>query len=232
LAGPHYNYLLVADPSTYPVLQKVGSFSDVIRPFTVNGSNSLGFVNVNQLLGFEIGDLKTGKELFEVQVKGYASGHALRHGCPSHGIALTPDEKELWLADGVKHYVHVFDTTAMPPKQIGDIQLSDSPGWITFDIGAKYVFPSTGDVIDRRTKRIIAALRDETGAQVESENSWKLISTTASPLATGSSRESGRTGRGPGARAQPTSRRGANQIGKTGRHAAPQKPPPKTNDRC
>jgi hypothetical protein len=57
----------------------------------------------------------------------------------------------------------------MPPKQIADIQLSDSPGWITFDIGAKYVFPSTGDVIDRRTRRIIATLRDETGAQVQSE---------------------------------------------------------------
>lgn len=169
LAGLHYNYLLVADPSTHQVVQKVGPFSDVIRPFTVNGSNSLCFVNVNQLLGFEIGDIKTGKELFEVQVKGYASGHALRHGCPSHGIALTPDEKELWLADGVNNYVHVFDTTAMPPKQIADIQLSDSPGWITFDIGAKYVFPSTGDVIDRRTKRIIAILRDETGAQVQSE---------------------------------------------------------------
>ena len=25
-----------------------------------------------------------------------------RHGCPSHGIGLTPDEKELWLADGAQ----------------------------------------------------------------------------------------------------------------------------------
>jgi DNA-binding beta-propeller fold protein YncE len=144
---------------------------------------------VNQLLGFEIGDIKTGKELFEVQVKGYAAGHALRHGCPSHGIAPTPDEKELWLADGVNHYVHVFDTTAMPPKQIADIQLGDSPGWITFDIGAKYVFPSTGDVIDRRTKRIIAALRDETGAQVESEKLLEIDFDPGQP--TGNGEQSG-----------------------------------------
>jgi DNA-binding beta-propeller fold protein YncE len=172
LAGLHYNYLLVADPSSNKVTEKIGPFSDAIRPFTVNGSNSLCFVNVNKFLGFEIGDIKTGKELYEVPVKGFASGHALRHGCPSHGIALTPDEKELWLADGVNYYLHVFDATVMPPKQIDDIKLSDSPGWITFSIGAKYVFPSTGDVIDRKTRKIVYTLRDETGTQVQSE---KLI---------------------------------------------------------
>ena len=55
------DYLLVADPSSHQVVQKVGPFSDVLRPFTVNGSNSLCFVNVNQLVGFEIGDIKTGR---------------------------------------------------------------------------------------------------------------------------------------------------------------------------
>jgi len=169
LAGLHHNYLLVADPTTNKIVQRIGPFSDVIRPFTVNGSNSLCFVNVNKLLGFEIGDVQTGRVLHSVAVQGYASGQALRHACPSHGIALTPDEKELWLADGVNNYVHVFDTTVMPPRQIADVKLTDSPGWVTFDIGARYVFPSTGDVIDRQTRKIVYTLRDETGAQVQSE---------------------------------------------------------------
>lgn len=169
LAGLRKNYLLVADPATNKITQRIGPFSDVIRPFTVNGSNSLCFVNVNKLLGFEVGDVKTGKMLHSVPVQGYASGQALRHACPSHGIALTPDEKELWLADGVNNYVHVFDTTVMPPRQIADIKLTDSPGWVTFNIDASYVFPSTGDVINRKTRKIVYTLRDETGAQVQSE---------------------------------------------------------------
>ena len=170
LAGLHNNYLLVADPSTNKVIQKVGPFSDNVRPFTVNGSNSLCYVNVNNLLGFEIGDVKTGKKLYSVAVTGFASGRAARHNpCPSHGIGLTPDEKELWLVDGVNNYAHVFDAQVMPPKQIADIKLSDSPGWVSFSIDARYVFPSTGDVIERKTRKIVYILHDETGAQVESE---------------------------------------------------------------
>ena len=185
LAGLHHNYLLVADPSTNKVIQRIGPFSESIRPFTVNGSNSLCFVNVNKLLGFEIGDVNTGKKLYDVTVQGYPSGQALRHGCPSHGIALTPDEKELWLSDGVNNYLHVFDATVMPPKQIADIKLSDSPGWVTFDIGAQYVFPSTGDVINRKTRKIVYTLRDETGAQVQSEKLLEVDFDHGKPVRSG-----------------------------------------------
>ena len=34
-----------------------------IRPFTINGAQTLCYVNINQLLGFEIGDLNSGKKL-------------------------------------------------------------------------------------------------------------------------------------------------------------------------
>jgi DNA-binding beta-propeller fold protein YncE len=169
LAGLHLNYLLVADPKTRSVVQRVGPFSNVIRPFTVNGSNTLCFVNVNDLLGFEVGDIKTGKEVCKVQVQGYEKGPTKRHGCPSHGIALTPDEKELWLADGANNYVHVFDNTVMPPKQIASIKTRDMPGWITLSIDGRYVIPSSGDIIDRRTRQIVNTLQDENGQQVQSE---------------------------------------------------------------
>jgi hypothetical protein len=169
MEGLHSPYLLVADPKTNKVVKQVGPFSDMVRPFTVNGSNSLCFVNVNKRMGFEVGDIKTGKKLYEVNVEGYPNGHAIRHGCPSHGIALSYDEKELWLADGVNNYLHVFDTTVMPPKQISDIKVTDSPGWIDFDLTGNVVYPSTGDVIDRKTRKIITTLRDEHGVQVQSE---------------------------------------------------------------
>jgi len=65
----------------------------VIRPFTVNGSETLGYMCVNDLLGFEVRDLKSGKMLSRVEVQGFSTGKVARHGCPSHGIGLTPDEK-------------------------------------------------------------------------------------------------------------------------------------------
>jgi hypothetical protein len=42
----------------------------------------------------------TGKVLCRVEIPNYQPGTLKRHGCPSHGIALTPDEKELWVVDG------------------------------------------------------------------------------------------------------------------------------------
>jgi DNA-binding beta-propeller fold protein YncE len=175
LAGLKSPLLSVADTKTHQVISTVGPFANVIRPFTVNGSNTLCFVNLNGLLGFEVGDLRTGKKLYHVEVEGYQPGPVKRHGCPSHGIALTHDEKELWLADGANNALHVFDATVMPPKQTATIKLRDFPGWISFSIDGKYAYSSTGEIIDVATRKVVATLQDETGRQVQSEKILDLI---------------------------------------------------------
>ncbi len=169
LAGLKSPLLRVADPKTNAVTSTVGPFSNVIRPFTVNGSNTLCFVNLNELLGFEVGDIRSGKKLYRVEVQGYKPGPVKRHSCPSHGIAMTPDERELWLVDGPNNAIHVFDATVMPPKQGITIQLSEFPGWVSFSMDGRYGYSSTGDIIDAKTKKIVASLRDEAGHPVQSE---------------------------------------------------------------
>jgi DNA-binding beta-propeller fold protein YncE len=169
LAGLASPLLHVADARTYTISKRVGPFSNVIRPFTVNGRQTLCFVNLNGLLGFEVGDLQTGKVLHRVEVQGHRQGPVKRHGCPSHGIALTPDESELWLADAANSALHIFDATVMPPRQVASIRLRDHPGWITFGLDGRYAYPSTGDVVDARTRQIVARLTDEQGRAVQSE---------------------------------------------------------------
>jgi len=39
------------------------TFSEMVRPLTINHDGSLVYVNVNGLIGFEIGDTRTGKVL-------------------------------------------------------------------------------------------------------------------------------------------------------------------------
>lgn len=169
LGGLKSPLLRVADAATNTIVQEVGPFGAGIRPFTVNGSGTLVFVNVNELLGFEVGDLKTGKKLYRVEVAGYKPGPVKRHGCPSHGIALTPDEKELWLADGANNAIHIFDATVMPPKQGQTIHLNEFPGWLSFSMDGKQAYSSTGEIIDAKTKKTIATLKDESGHLVQSE---------------------------------------------------------------
>jgi len=169
LAGLKSTSLAVVDTGTHQVVKSIGPFSNVIRPFTVNGRQTRCYVNVNERLGFEVGDLKTGAVLSHVDVVGFEKGPVKRHGCPSHGIGLTPNEKELWLSDGFNNRIHLFDLTHNPPTQITSIPLRDQPGWITFSLDGRTAYPSTGEVIDTKTRRIVTTLADEAGKPVQSE---------------------------------------------------------------
>lgn len=175
LAGLKSGLLPVADTKTHKIVQTVGPFSAGIRPLTVNADQSLVFVTVNGLLGFEIGDMKTGKMIHRIEVQGFKTGPTKRHGCPSHGVALTPDEKEVWVCDAFNSRVHVFDATVMPPKQIASIKLREQPGWVTFSVDGRYAYPSTGDVIETKTKEIVTSLMDEENREVHSEKVVELI---------------------------------------------------------
>ncbi len=168
LAGLRSPDLRVVDTETLAI-RTVGPFAASIRPFTVDGRERYCYVNVNDLLGFEVGDIATGQNLYRIEVQGFSKGHTKRHGCPSHGIGMTPDEKQLWVCDAANSRMHVFDATVMPPVQMASIELRDQPGWITFGIDGQYAYPSTGDVIDVATRKVIAQLTDEKGQAVQSE---------------------------------------------------------------
>jgi DNA-binding beta-propeller fold protein YncE len=161
-------WLHVADAKKHELVNKIGPFSNFVRPFTINGKETFTYVTVDSLLGFEVGDLTTGKKLAHVEVEGWEAGPVRRHGNPSHGIALTPDEKEIWLADGHNMRLHVFSASD-PYQQLTTIPLSDMPGWISFSIDGKYVYPSTGEVIGSKTRKIITRLQDEFNNNVASE---------------------------------------------------------------
>lgn len=185
LAGLKSPILNIADTGKHEITKTVGPFSNVIRPFTVNGSQTLAYVNVNDLLGFEIGDIRTGKMLHRVEVSGFQKGPVKRHGCPSHGIGLTPDEKEVWVADAHNQRVHVFDNTVMPPRQIASLEVRDQPGWVTFSLDGKLAYPSTGEVFDVKTKKIITTLKDENGGEVHSEKMLEIDFKDGKPIRTG-----------------------------------------------
>jgi len=161
-------WLYIADAKKHELVNKVGPFANFVRPFTINGKETLAYVTVDSLLGFEVGDLVSGKKLAHVEVKGWNMGPVRRHGNPSHGIALTKNEKEIWLADGHNMRLHVFSAAA-PYQQLTTIPLQDMPGWICFSIDGSYAYPSSGEVIETKTRKIITTLQDEFNNNVASE---------------------------------------------------------------
>jgi hypothetical protein len=171
--GPrHTNYLVVASTRTNRVIRKIGPVGGIggIRPFTINGAQNLAFTTLSGFLGFQVGDISTGSILYTVPVHGFPTRGGAP-SAPSHGISLSPDEKEVYIIDSISNYVHVFDVRGLPgsaPRQVADIQLlgtmshNESPcayncvkyGWLHHSRDGRYVFVGdSGDVIDTRLRK-------------------------------------------------------------------------------
>src|SRR5262249_296531 len=141
--------------------------------------------HVAELRAFEMVDIASGKKLRGVEVRGFKRGPGQRHGCPSHGVGMAPDEKEIWVVDAYNERVHIFDATVMPPKQLESIKVRDEPGWVTFTRNGQYAYPSTGDVVEVATRKIVAGLTDEHGTAVQSEKMVEIDFADGQPVRTG-----------------------------------------------
>ena len=175
MGGRNSNYLEVADTSTHTVIKKIGPLKSSVRPFTINGTEMLAYISVTGFLGFQVGDINTGQVLYTIPINGF-SWDGSGPSDPSHGISLSPDEKELYVIDWPNSYIHVFDVAGVPnspPKQIADIKLKhsmnhdESPcaydcladGWLQHSRDGRFVYVGdSGDVIDTATRTIMAYL--------------------------------------------------------------------------
>ena len=183
--APNGKVMGIADTRTHK-LTKTIAFPDNIRVFVVSHDASLIYANNNNLLGFVIADVKTGQILHKIEVQGFGWPEKwnvtprprIPHGCPSHGIALTQDEKEVWLADGINNYIHIFDNTKMPPKQVDSIKTTAGPYWITIGIDGKLAYVSSGDIIDIKSRRIVGQMKDEYGRVIHSEKFLDMLFTS------------------------------------------------------
>lgn len=180
--SPNGKVMSIADTSTHKVVKTI-EFQDNIRPFVLNHDASLIYTNLNNLLGFEIADVATGKILHRVEVEGFGWREKwfatprprIPHGCPSHGIALTQDESEVWVVDGINNYIHIYDNTVMPPKHVDSIKTEHGAYWLTVGIDGTLMYASSGDIIDIKSRKVIAKMRDEYGRQMYSEKLLDMI---------------------------------------------------------
>jgi hypothetical protein len=59
------------------------------------------------------------------------------------------------------------------------------PGWITFTIDGKYAYPSSGEVIDVKTRKIVTILQDENYNNVASEKVLEIDFKDGKPVRAG-----------------------------------------------
>lgn len=156
--------LTVFDTRTESVIRQIMDVGERgIFPYTVDSRNRIAYVCLGDHVGFDVVDLEKGKALHRV----YAGEERIPHR--THGVALTPDEKELWISDQVGRKLFIYDATKMPPEPKGHVELSQGGhGWVTFSLDGQYAWSHTPDVFDVKTKKLIATLKDENGRPVSS----------------------------------------------------------------
>jgi hypothetical protein len=176
--APNGNTMTIADMDTMKPTGTI-TFSDHVRVFVINHDASRVYANLNNLLGFEIADVKTRKVIKRVEAPAEMwkakwadpNLHFYGHGGPMHGIALTPDESEIWIPDAINNQVLVFDNTGEWPKLdlTKSIKTEAPNGWITMGLDGKLAYMASGDVVDVKTHKIVGQLRDEYGRHMDSE---------------------------------------------------------------
>ncbi len=157
----------VIDVASRHVLRYM-TFSEMVRPLTINHDASLVYVNVNDLIGFEIGDIKTGKMIKRLELP----GSAWKGKGYSHGIGMTPDESEIWVADPVNSAWKVWDNPGdgrnpvyNPSKMIKPTQ-PVVHSWVSMTDDGKLAFLADSSVVDVKTHKEIAVMKDEYGRPI------------------------------------------------------------------
>jgi hypothetical protein len=148
------------------------------------------FVTRRGLLGVRTLDLKTKKVLYLTRFKGFSWNPRFGPDPPSHGLSLAPDRPELWVLDAPNSVVHIFDVSELPdtpPQRLEDVRLSkpisgdENPckracgriGSLLHSADGRFVYVGdAGDVIDTRTREIVANLEALHNSRVQLEVDW------------------------------------------------------------
>lgn len=153
--------MYVADPATNRVTETIGGYccGGLLGPFSVNGTGTLVVNDVYGYAGFQIASVTSGRVVASVPFAG-------PHGSAGHGIAWTPDERQVWVDDGGQPLVHVYGMTTDRPRQTHLVRVDNpSPHWITFSIDGRFAYVAgrkgthdPTDIIDTGSYRRIGTL--------------------------------------------------------------------------
>jgi YVTN family beta-propeller protein len=147
----------IVDVAKHKIVGEI-PFTSVVRPIAITKDEKRFFANVDGLVGIEMADVASRKMIHRVP-----ADLSLEHkkvGSRSHGLGITPDQKEVWECDVEHNEVHVYDITADRPKQIATVPMPGNVYWLTFGPDGRYCYVSVRPrnevvVVDTATKKVL-----------------------------------------------------------------------------
>ncbi|MGI9294671.1 MAG: cytochrome D1 domain-containing protein [Pseudomonadales bacterium] len=145
-------------------------FSESVRPPALSTDGSLLFQHVDGLNGFEVADVRQRKVIATVKhstrlgwfIPIKRAGYLTLSGFKRcHGLALRPDQEEVWSTCAENLAVHRANGPSYPETHL--MELPGKGYWITFSLDSRYAFVALSNrnkvaVIDAVNKQIVREL--------------------------------------------------------------------------
>jgi YVTN family beta-propeller protein len=140
-------------------------FEAGVRPIAFetgnDGSTSRMFVQLSDFHGFAVVDFKTHQIVSRIKLPDEPNGGTAQGGAPSHGIAVSPDGKTLWVDSSPANAVFVY---SLPDLQVlGYVRTEQVPDWLAFTPDGKRLYVANSgsnsvSVIDTTTRKQVAVI--------------------------------------------------------------------------
>jgi YVTN family beta-propeller protein len=137
------------------------------RPYAVTRDEKTLYVALSDYHGFQIINIADKKEIARVDLPAAPPADcALEPHTETHGIALSPNEKELWVTSLSDNGVYEYDIAAK--KLSKEIATGECPNWIGFSPDGKYVTVSNcasndATIIDTKTRQALTTIKTGEG---------------------------------------------------------------------
>ena len=119
-----------------------------VRPIAfekaADGSTSRMFVQISNLHGFEVVDFKTHKVAQTITLPDQPVNGKAESGAPSHGIAVSPDGKTLWVNSSIAS--GIFEYSLPDLKLLGYVGTGKVPDWVSFTPDGKTIYVANSGV--------------------------------------------------------------------------------------
>lgn len=138
----------------------------VPRPYVVSRDGQTMYVALSYLHGFAIVSVPERKVIRKVQMPAEHEYPKERPYEPSntltHGLALSPDEYELWVTSLLDNCLYIYDVKS--EKIVGSVPVGEGPNWVAFSPDGKYVVVSNAgsddvSIIDAPARREVARVK-------------------------------------------------------------------------
>jgi YVTN family beta-propeller protein len=158
------NGIVVIDPATQSVLHVIPT-ADGVRPLEPSADGRTIYVALSNLLGFVVVDPATRRVTRRVELGTLPEGLPQPYRMTwTHALQLSPDGRELWLADDINDLLRVVRLSDM--KEVAQIRTGHFPHWFAMHPNGQLLFASLWfsdavAVVDMARRKVVTNIQFE-----------------------------------------------------------------------